>query len=91
MRLVRMDELTYCLFSGMGAWRLVRGDWSRTAPLHSLGETLADALYRCECYEDPAGRPLTRAELVELLARLLREWPKTLRERLMANAKRDRD
>lgn len=97
MRLVRMDELTYGLFSGMGAWRLyqrkelVKGDWSRTAPLHSLGETLADALYGCEFYENPAGEPLTRKELVELLARLMREWPKTLRERFMADVKKDRD
>lgn len=99
MRQVRMDELTYALFSGMGAWghrdrlAVVADAWDRfeAGRLRTAAAAILLKLYGCEFYRGSDADPVSQKELESLLAECIKQWPKDRRQLFGSKVAKDRD
>lgn len=99
MRQVRLDELTYSLFAGMGGWGLqdrkaVASDaWDRfdTGRLRTAAAEILRKLYGCEFYEGSSPHPVPIKELESILVDCMKAWPKERRALFVSQVPKDRD
>jgi hypothetical protein len=94
-----MDELTYCLFAGMGGWghqdrKAVAADhWDRFADfrLQSAAAEILRKLYGCELYDGASPHPVPIKELEGLLVQCIKQWPRDRRKLFVSDVPKARD
>ena len=99
MRQVRLDELTYSLFAGMGGWGLrdrkaVAADaWDRfdTGRLQTAAAEILRKLYGCEFYRGSSPHPVPIKELEGILVDCIKAWPRERRTLFVSQVPKDRD